>query len=125
MAAFFGPMFRGTVIPAYVAHSRLIQDQGLGINGLRLLDLLFHYPVVNVTLVKDRLDIAFVTANKLVKQLETLGLVDEVTGGKKNRIFRYSPYLNLFDPPDTDPDDDSPLQSTKIGRSLLEDADAN
>jgi Fic family protein len=84
------------------AHRELIQDS-LGVNGLRLLDLLFERPLVNVNLVKDRLGVAFATANHLVAQFEAAGLVLEVTGGKRGRIFRYEPYLALWrDEPSAD-----------------------
>jgi Fic family protein len=77
------------------AHRELIQDT-LGVNGLRLLDLLFERPLVNVNLVKDRLGIAFATASHLVSHLESAGLLVEITGGKRRRIFRYEPYLDLW-----------------------------
>jgi hypothetical protein len=57
-----------------------------------------------VNLVKDSLGIAFVTANKLVEQLEGVGLLEEITGRKRDRIFSYSPYVALFrdEPPGAD-----------------------
>src|SRR5207248_6239566 len=75
---------------------RLIQAKTPGVNGLRLLDLLFERPLVHVNLVKDSLGIAFVTANKLVEQLEALGVLEEITGRKRGRIFSYTPYIALF-----------------------------
>jgi Fic family protein len=77
-------------------HRRAVQDRIGGVNGLRLLDLLFERPLVHVNLIKDRLGVAFVTANKLVEQLEGLGVVDEITGRKRDRIFSYTPYVALF-----------------------------
>ena len=73
-------------------------------NGLRLLDLMFERPLVHVNLVKDALGIAFVTANKLVEQLEGLGILEEITGRKRDRIFSYTPYVALFrdEPPSAD-----------------------
>lgn len=79
--------------------SQVIENQ-LGQNALRLIALLFARPVVNVNLVKAELDIAWATANKLVGQLEEIGLVSEVTGQKRSRVFRYDPYLALFDEPE-------------------------
>lgn len=73
----------------------LIQER-VGLNGMRLHDLLFDRPLVNVNLVKDRLDISFATANGLVKQLEDAGLLTEITGGRRRRVFSYDPYLDLF-----------------------------
>jgi Fic family protein len=95
------------------AHRNLIQAHGSGLHGLRLLELLFHFPVVNVRLVEQRLDVAFVTANKLLMRLEALGLVEETTGGKKFRRFRYTPYLLLFDKPNADSDHQVPIQTTE------------
>jgi len=77
------------------AHRALIQE-GMSPNGLRLLDLLFKRPLVNIALVEDRLNLAFVTAAKLMDGLLALGIVEEVTGGRRNRVYRYSPYLALF-----------------------------
>lgn len=78
-------------------HRDLVQEKGLGLSGLRLLDLVFERPLVNVNLVKRMLDVTFVTANKLIGQLESLELLEEITGARRNRIFRYSPFLNLFE----------------------------
>ena len=66
-------------------------------NALRLLDLLFRRPMVDVNLVKDELEVSFATANKLVEQLERLNFVTETTGRKRDRIFRFEPYLKLFE----------------------------
>lgn len=67
-----------------------------GLNGGRLLDLLFDRPLVNVNLVKDFLGVAYVTANNLVAQFEEAGIVTEITGGKRRRVFRYDGYLALL-----------------------------
>jgi Fic family protein len=77
-------------------HRSLIQGQDLGLNGFRLLDLLFQRPLVNVNLVKESLKVAFVTANKLINQFEDMRLLEETTGGRRNRRYRYTTYLNLF-----------------------------
>ncbi len=90
-------------------HRGPILQQGLGMNGLRLHDLLFHFPMINIRFLEERLDIAFVTANRLVKQFEALGLLVEVTGGKRNRRFLYAPYIRLFDAPSVDSSDAGPI----------------
>jgi Fic family protein len=85
-----------TILDLREEHRRLIQERVPGVNGLRLLDLLFERPLVHVNLVKDSLGTAFVTANKLVEELEKLGILDEITGRRRDRIFSYAPYVALF-----------------------------
>ncbi len=80
----------------------LAHERG-GLNGGKLLDLLFDRPLVNVNLVKDSLGVAYVTANNLVAQFEAAGIVTEITGGRRRRVFRYDGYLELLsdEPRDT------------------------
>ena len=80
-------------------HQILIRDKAANqTNAALLLDYLFEQPIVNVRLVEEHVKCAFVTADKLVKQFEELGIVKEVTGGQRNRRYEYSPYLALFEP---------------------------
>ncbi|HET7676978.1 MAG TPA: Fic family protein [Candidatus Limnocylindrales bacterium] len=71
--------------------------QALGANGLRLLDLLYDRPLINVRVVTTSLSVSAPTANKLVQSFEEMGILTEVTGYRRNRLFRYSPYLSLFE----------------------------
>jgi hypothetical protein len=43
--------------------------------------------------------VSFPTANRLVARFEELGLLREVTGQRRLRLFRYESYLQLFDEP--------------------------
>jgi len=81
-------------------------------NALKLLDHLFQQPLVNVTTVRSMLGVSFPTASKLVSSFEELGLLEEVTGYKRNRVFRYSEYLSLFSEP-SQPDDSGELEATE------------
>lgn len=78
-------------------HRALIQEHGLPPNAFRVLDLLFDHPLVDVGLVRDRLGVSFATGNKLIENLEALNLVHEITGRKRDRIFRFEPYLEFFE----------------------------
>jgi len=69
---------------------------GNSVSGQRLLDYLFEYPLVSVKMVEQHLDSSYVKANKLVLQFEKLGLLQEVTGNRRNRRYRFKPYLDLF-----------------------------
>lgn len=88
-------------------HRSLVGDR-TGLNGMRLHDLLFERPLVNVNLVKSSLGVSFATANKLVTAFEDAGLLSEITGGRRRRIFRYDSYLALLR-------DDAPSRR-KVGR---------
>lgn len=71
-----------------------------GKNGLLLLSALFQRPLVNVSYVAERIDVTFPTANKLVASFVEMGLLRELTGQRRSRLFRYEPYLALFDDAD-------------------------
>jgi Fic family protein len=90
-----------------------IQERGLGINGLWLLDLMFQRPLLNVNLVKDSLGFSYVTANRLVDQVTKLGLLAETTGAHRNRRYSFTPYLDLFQQRDPEPWEIGPLQTTE------------
>ncbi|MBL8849319.1 MAG: Fic family protein [Planctomycetaceae bacterium] len=63
----------------------------------RLLDFLFRQPIVSVRTVEEQLNCSYMTARKLVDQLQQLEILNEVTGQRRNRWFRYEPYWQLFD----------------------------
>ncbi len=80
-----------------------VQEHGLAANALRVLDLLFERPLVNVNLVATSIGVSFATANKLIDQLERIGIVAEITGRRRDRLFRHGPYLMLFGEEETKP----------------------
>jgi Fic family protein len=98
-------------------HRATVQARGLGVNGLRLLDLMLRRPVLNVNLVKDSLAVTFRTAGRLVEQAESAGLLREVTSHRRNRRFVYEQYLGLFGPADEADPEPTPLQTTATGRT--------
>lgn len=81
------------------SHRTAIIEHNLGQNGLMLLAHLFQRPLVNIKLVASMLEATFPTASRLVSNFEELGLLRETTGQKRSRMFRYEPYLALFDDP--------------------------
>jgi Fic family protein len=78
-------------------HRKLIIERNLSQNGLTLLSHLFRRPLVNINLVASLLGSTFPTASRLVSSFEEMGLLREITGQKRSRMFRYQPYLALFD----------------------------
>lgn len=79
------------------SHRAAIIERGLGENALRLLSELFRRPLLNVNLAAEILGTTFPTASRLVSGLEELGILEEITGRKRSRIYRYEPYVSLFD----------------------------
>jgi cell filamentation protein, protein adenylyltransferase len=77
-------------------HRRVVLDNKLPGNSLGLLALLYRQPVVNVHRVAGELGISYQTANVLVARFQELGILEETTGGRRKRLFRYKPYLALF-----------------------------
>lgn len=94
-------------------HRALIQDAGLGMSGLRMLDLLFQRPLFNVNLVRDALDVAYNTARRVIDHAVSLGIVEEVTGAQRFRVFRYTPYWRLLEESQPAPERDAPPQITE------------
>jgi len=79
-------------------HRQLITEhfgRGAG-RALMVLEALYHRPIVSVAWVEDLTKLTYANANNVVKQLCDVGLLKESTGGKRNRQFRYDPYLMLF-----------------------------
>lgn len=73
--------------------------EGLGraaASGHRILERLYELPIFNVAEIERYLGITYAGANSLVSRLTKLGVLQEITGQKRYRIFRYGPYLDLF-----------------------------
>ncbi len=64
--------------------------------GHSLLLNLFSDPAINVADTAKKLDIAINTANTLIKNLEKMEILKEMTGFSRNRIFLLHEYINLF-----------------------------
>ncbi len=62
----------------------------------RALDLIFEKPIITVETVRTGLNCSFNPANKIVKLFESLGLLVELTGQRRNRCYQFDHYLRLF-----------------------------
>ena len=77
-------------------------------NGLRVLESLYQRPVVTVADVQSLTGTTYTAANNLVSSLTDLGILVEATGYKRNRVFRYQPYIDLFGENPQDENDTAP-----------------
>lgn len=65
-------------------------------NGHRVLEHLYRHPIVAVTEVRDLTQTSYPAANNLVSQFVANGILQEMTGQKRNRRFLYRDYIRLF-----------------------------
>lgn len=67
-----------------------------GKTGLALLNLLYRRPVVTVQEVAKALAVSPPTAHTLVREFQRLGILTELTGFARNRVYSFEIYLKLF-----------------------------
>ncbi len=65
-------------------------------NAKLLMNMLYSNPVINSSYVIERLKVTPATANSLIEDFIKLGILEEITGRKRYRIFSFKEYLNLF-----------------------------
>jgi Fic family protein len=75
---------------------RLLASPKAGPISYRLFELLPMMPRFSVEHVRQRLETTFPTASAAVKLLEDLGILAELTGQKKNRVYSYQAYVDLL-----------------------------
>ena len=64
--------------------------------GQALVYKMFSHPITNTHRISKDLGVSFVTATRLIKDLESVGILKEITGFARNRSFELHEYLNLF-----------------------------
>ena len=69
-------------------------------HALTLLESMYRGPFLDVSEAAERTGLSFPPANSLVAAFEELGLLTEITGRRRNRLFYYEPYLSLLHDPD-------------------------
>lgn len=65
-------------------------------SGQALMNLLYQKPVVTASDVERALGVSKPTANELIRRFQTLGILTEMTGFQRNRLFAFERYLALF-----------------------------
>lgn len=64
--------------------------------GRELIHFLYRKPVVTTNDVVKSLNVTAKSAIQLIKDFEKMGIVSEVTGYKRNKVFIFKDYLKLF-----------------------------
>jgi Fic family protein len=65
--------------------------------GQKLLKCLYSQPILSINQIADILKISHPSASTLAKEFEKIKIFKENTGFKRNRLFVFLEYLNLFD----------------------------
>ncbi|MFW6097618.1 MAG: Fic family protein, partial [Chloroflexota bacterium] len=55
---------------------------------LQVVDLLFEQPIFTIPHLADSMDVSYSTAQRYVTQLEECGIVIEISGQARNRVYR-------------------------------------
>ncbi len=76
---------------------KLIRNLGKRLPKARdLMNYLYGNPVVTISDTAVLLKVHLTTATSVIEELVKIGILVETTGGKRNRIFEFKEYLNLF-----------------------------
>ena len=65
-------------------------------NAQKVLHYLLKRPIIDVTKIIEITEVSPKTAYNLITDMEALGIIQEVTGGKRSRVYVFKEYLNLF-----------------------------
>ena len=65
--------------------------------AMALLQYLYGKPIVDTNEVAKVLEVDISTAHRLINDFQRLEILKEQTGFKRNRIFVFESYLNLFE----------------------------
>jgi Fic family protein len=71
--------------------------RAFGKNELALVDHLFEHPIMDIRTAEKLLGCSYVTAANALQSFVKEGFVAETTGKKRNKLFRFSGYLDLFE----------------------------
>jgi len=64
--------------------------------GQQLLKILYSRPIVTAKIVGQQMSITHPAANQLLKDFQKIGILQEITGFKRNRLFAFKEYMDLF-----------------------------
>ena len=83
------------------SHGRMATRRDFGKYGWPMLDLLAEQPVITIKYASARLGATPTTVGRLLDRMVSMRIVDEITGQRRNRVYRYSPFLDILaDDPD-------------------------
>lgn len=76
--------------------TKLYEKSISSVYAIKLIDLLFETPVIDVKNVVEKLNISKETANELVKKFETIGILKEITGKQRYKKYLFKDYVDII-----------------------------
>ena len=65
-------------------------------NASKLMDLLYQRPILSISEIIEPLGVSKQTANVLIKEFEEKGVLKEITGYERNKLFAFDRYLTIY-----------------------------
>jgi Fic family protein len=65
-------------------------------SALRAFQMIQTHPIISVAALAKSLEVSFPTANAALEQLSNAGIMREITGKERHRVFAYGQYLELL-----------------------------
>lgn len=86
-----------SLVQLFKEDAERVQSIGRGAStALRVFNALCERPIITLSETSSRTDLSFPTASNSIERLVALGIVRELTGGRRNRIFAYDRYLAIL-----------------------------
>jgi Fic family protein len=80
-----------------VHRERIAESSERANSSLRVHDVLRQNPYVTASLLVARTGLSAPTVNAALQDLQNLDIIDEITGRRRGRVFRYRDYLAILD----------------------------
>lgn len=65
-------------------------------NASKLIEFLYQRPIISISDIIEPLDVSKQTASVLVKEFEEKGILIEITGYERNKLFAFDKYLSIY-----------------------------
>jgi Fic family protein len=65
-------------------------------NAQKVINYLYQRPIIDAAKVGEVTNISPASAYKLIADLERFGILKEITGGKRGKMYMFTDYLELF-----------------------------
>lgn len=65
-------------------------------NARKVIKKLYSEPIISANAIVNFLNVTPATANSLIQDFVNLGILNEITGGRRDRLFAFTEYMNLF-----------------------------